>query len=406
MIESSFIRNLENSLNKPNLNNLKSIFYDNILENFNKLINDFPNAKFKITNKNIKKNDKNIIHIKVKETKKLNNDTYILESNYDYIFSLKNNKIIDGISKNIFTTIRNDQNKIDLSFYIPDNVLTGSKYDIDVILNKPLEETIIAGVIKPYQEKEILLELEPLASGGIFKITRAPSKPGIQIWSGILAHPDGIISFTKSINLLDDLNTNNRTISGEKGFLPYYYFPSEDNLKKQALYIGKNAYQLLYFGQIKDSLNLAKLAVKINETNEKLWLILSEAQISNKEYKNALNSLEKAENINSKLGEIYFAKSNVYLEISQQTKAKSALEKGITIEPNNHKAFFQLGNILLMEKNYEEAIKMFDKSINIKPDFWQAINNKALAYFEKNNINQSIKFLNQQSQLRKILNHY
>ena len=44
-----------------------------------------------------------------------------------------------------------------------------------------------------------------------------------------------------------------------------------------------------------------------------------------------------------------------------------------------------------MEKNYLEAIKLFDKSIKIKPDFWQAINNKGLAYFEKKNINLSIK---------------
>ena len=45
-----------------------------------------------------------------------------------------------------------------------------------------------------------------------------------------------------------------------------------------------------------------------------------------------------------------------------------------------------------MEKKYSEAIKLFDKSVNIKPDFWQAINNLGLAYYEKNNINRSIKF--------------
>jgi len=176
-----------------------------------------------------------------------------------------------------------------------------------------------------------------------------------------------------------------------RAIVPYYYFPTIKNLQKQSLYIGKNAYQLLYFGQYEDSLNLAKLAVKINAKNEKLWLILAEAQIANKKYKNALSSLNKAEQINSNISEIYFAKSNVYLKISEQTKAKIALEKGIKIEPNNHKAIFQLGNILLMEKNYLEAIKLFDKSIKIKPDFWPAINNQGLAYFEKNNINKSIK---------------
>ncbi len=176
-----------------------------------------------------------------------------------------------------------------------------------------------------------------------------------------------------------------------RAIVPYYYFPTIKNLQKQSLYIGKNAYQLLYFGQYEDSLNLAKLAVKINAKDEKLWLILAEAQIVNKEYKNALNSLNKAEQINSNNSEIYFAKSNIYLKISQQTKAKNALEKGIKIEPNNHKAIFQLGNILLMEKNYLGAIELFDKSIKIKPDFWQAINNQGLAYFEKNKVDLAIK---------------
>ncbi len=176
-----------------------------------------------------------------------------------------------------------------------------------------------------------------------------------------------------------------------QAIIPYYYFPSIKNLEKQSLYIGKNAYQLLFFGQYEDSLNLAKLAIKINPKNEKLWLILAEAQIANKQYKNALNSLGKAEKINSNISEIYFAKSNIYLKISQQKNAKSALEKGLKIDPNNHKAIFQLGNIFLIEKNYLEAIKLFDKSIKIKPDFWQAINNQGLAYFETNNINLSIK---------------
>jgi len=176
-----------------------------------------------------------------------------------------------------------------------------------------------------------------------------------------------------------------------QSLVPYYYFPTVKSLEKESLSIGKNAYQLLYFGNYKQSLQLAKLAVKINKTDEKLWLILAEAQIANKLYKNALNSLSKAQKINSNLGEIYFAKSNIYLKTSQLQKAKAELEIGLRIEPNNHRAIFQLGNILLMEKNYSGAINLFDKSIKIKPDFWQAINNQGLAYFEKDNINLSFK---------------
>ena len=175
-----------------------------------------------------------------------------------------------------------------------------------------------------------------------------------------------------------------------KALIPYYYFPSTKNLKKESLSIGNSAYQLLYFGQIKDSLNLAKLAVKINNSNEKLWAILAEAQIANNLYKDALISLNNAQKINPKLGEIYFAKSTIYLRQSQIEKAKKALEAGIKIIPENFRAIFQLGNIFLMEKNYEKAIKEFEKAVQIKPDFWQAINNKGLAYFELDKINLSI----------------
>jgi len=176
-----------------------------------------------------------------------------------------------------------------------------------------------------------------------------------------------------------------------QSLVPYYYFPTTKNIQKESLSIAKNAYQLLYFGQHTTSLNLAKLAVSINKTDEKLWLILAETQIANELYKKALNSLNRAENINPNLPEIYFAKSNIYLKISQIKNAKTALETGLKIEPNNHKAIFQLGNIFLIEKNYSAAIKLFDKALKIKTDFWQAINNQGLAYFEKNNIKESIK---------------
>ena len=175
-----------------------------------------------------------------------------------------------------------------------------------------------------------------------------------------------------------------------KAVIPYYYFPETKSLQKEGLSIGKQAYQLLYFGQIKDSLNLAKLAIKINNTNETLWTILAETQIANKLYDDALISLNNAQKINPKMGEIYFAKSTIYLKQSKIKKAKNSLLSGIKILPENFKAIFQLGNIYLMEKNYEKAIEEFDKAIKIKKDFWQAINNKGLAYFELNKIDLSI----------------
>ena len=212
ILKVDFLRNLENSLNTRDLEFIRKNFKNdegqNITKQFSKIINDFPDSKWKIKRLKINDPNKNILRIKVSGEKIINREIYILESNFDYSYSTKNGKIDEGIIKNLFTIIRNDNKKIDINFKIPDKVLTGSKYDIDIILNKPLEEVIIAGTIKPYQinsffEQELLLE--PLVSGGIFKMTRAPSKQGLQIWSGIIVHPEGMITFTKSIDIVDKL---------------------------------------------------------------------------------------------------------------------------------------------------------------------------------------------------------
>jgi len=171
ILKVDFLRNLENSLNTRDLEFIRKNFKNdedqNITKQFSKIINDFPDSKWKI--KRLKSNipNKEILRIKVSGEKIINGEIYILESKFDYLFSILNGKISEGIIKNLFTTIRNDNKKIDISFKIPDRVLTGSKYDIDIILNKPLEEVIIAGAIKPHQvyslfEQELLLE--PLAS--------------------------------------------------------------------------------------------------------------------------------------------------------------------------------------------------------------------------------------------------
>ena len=175
-----------------------------------------------------------------------------------------------------------------------------------------------------------------------------------------------------------------------KALIPNYYQPSTKNLKRESLSIGKSAYQLLYFGQIKDSLNLAKLAIMMDDSSETLWTILAEAQIASKLYEKALISLNKAQEINPRMGEIYFAKSSIYLIQSNLKEAKIALQSGLKILPKDNNAIFQLGNIFLMEKNYEKALEEFDKAIKIKSNFWQAINNKGLAYYELDNINLSI----------------
>ena len=205
-------RNIENALNSRNLKFIKQSFTNEenlkITKKFSKILKEFPDSKWKI--KKLKSNNpsEEIYQIKVIGKKLVHGEIYLLESQFNYLFSAVNGKINQGTIKKLFTIIRSDDKKIDISFSIPDKVLTGTKYDIDIILNEPLEEVIIAGGIKAHQVESFLepeIDLEPLVSGGIYKMTRAPSKPGIQIWSGIIAHPKGIITFTKSIDIVEKI---------------------------------------------------------------------------------------------------------------------------------------------------------------------------------------------------------
>ena len=205
-------RNIQNALNSRNLKFIKQSFTNEenlkITKKFSKILKEFPDSKWKI--KKLKSNNpsEEIYQIKVIGKKLVEGEIYMLESKFNYLFSAVNGKINQGTIKKLFTIIRSDDKKIDISFSIPDKVLTGTKYDIDIILNEPLEEVIIAGGIKAHQVDSFLepeIDLEPLVSGGIYKMTRAPSKPGIQIWSGIIAHPKGIITFTKSIDIVEKI---------------------------------------------------------------------------------------------------------------------------------------------------------------------------------------------------------
>jgi len=165
--------------------------------------------------------------------------------------------------------------------------------------------------------------------------------------------------------------------------IPFYNLPSKKFLKENGKQIGKNAYQLLYFGQFKEGLALAELAISLNPEDENLWALLAEAQISNKLFNQALLSIEKGKLINPLMSELYFAEGSIFLSQNKKEKAKKSLKEGLEIQPKNVNALFQYGNIFLMEKNYQKALFNYNKIIEIKADFWQAINNKGLIYFEQ-----------------------
>jgi hypothetical protein len=106
------------------------------------------------------------------------------------------------------STLRSGDPDLKVSLLIPDAVLTGQRYDLDVVFDDPLNGAVVAGAIKPVSVSELLrlqapdLQLEALGGGGLFKTVQAPFQPGSQTWAVLLVHPKGIVAASKQVRVV------------------------------------------------------------------------------------------------------------------------------------------------------------------------------------------------------------
>jgi hypothetical protein len=97
-----------------------------------------------------------------------------------------------------------------VTLVIPDAVLTGSRYDVDVVLDEPLGQALVAGGLAALTLRQVreqqspTIQLEPMGGGGLFKSVQAPFQPGVQTWAAMLVHPDGVITVTKQVRVVND----------------------------------------------------------------------------------------------------------------------------------------------------------------------------------------------------------
>ena len=85
----------------------------------------------------------------------------------------------------------------------------GSRYDIDVIFDEPLGQAVAAGGLiqltpeQRLEQRRPTIQLAPLGGGGLFKQVQAPQRSGIQSWAVMLVHPDGVITATQQVRVVD-----------------------------------------------------------------------------------------------------------------------------------------------------------------------------------------------------------
>ena len=53
------------------------------------------------------------------------------------------------------------------------------------------------------EQQRPLVQLAPLGGGGLFKQVQAPQRTGVQAWAVMLVHPDGVVTATKQVRVVD-----------------------------------------------------------------------------------------------------------------------------------------------------------------------------------------------------------
>jgi len=207
-------KRIESAFNTNDLANIDGVLETemalDIKKDFLDFQKEFPNARWEISPAGTLKDNRQLIQLAITALKKKENQIYSLETSQRIALEIKKGKITSHEIISEESILKSTNKPIDITLQIPNTALTGSRYDIDIIINQPLESSIIAGNLISlnddinFKKSQEDIELIPMGSGGIFKSVQAPMEPGYQKWAAIIVHPEGLISITKFVKIVSN----------------------------------------------------------------------------------------------------------------------------------------------------------------------------------------------------------
>ena len=176
----------------------------------------FGNARWRLTAGAALPDGRLPVAVRVSGTTQKDDLLFSLEAAQDLLLTTEAGLITGQEVRGDRSVLVNARGSIPVTLQIPDAVLTGSRYDVDVVLDEPLGQALLAGgltALTPEQVQEQRspdIQLEPMGGGGLFKSVQAPFQPGVQTWAAMLVHPDGVITVTKQVRVVSDKSQLNR----------------------------------------------------------------------------------------------------------------------------------------------------------------------------------------------------
>ena len=181
-----------------------------LMESFRRFSMRFPETRWAVTPGQPLADGRSTVKLAVSGTRQQDGLSYSFKANQRLAFSTEAGLITAQEVLSDQSVLTSARKSLPISLLIPDTVLTGSRYDVDVVVDQPLGKAMLAGGLTPVTAQQVLLQespdvqLEPLGGGGLFKSVQAPFQPGIQTWAALLVHPDGVITVSKRVQVVND----------------------------------------------------------------------------------------------------------------------------------------------------------------------------------------------------------
>ena len=181
-----------------------------LMESFRRFSMRFPETRWAVTPGQPLADGRSTVKLAVSGTRQQDGLSYSFKANQRLAFSTEAGLITAQEVLSDQSVLTSARKSLPISLLIPDRVLTGSRYDVDVVVDQPLGKAMLAGGLTPVTAQQVLLQespdvqLEPLGGGGLFKSVQAPFQPGIQTWAALLVHPDGVITVSKRVQVVND----------------------------------------------------------------------------------------------------------------------------------------------------------------------------------------------------------
>ena len=174
------------------------------------LLKQFPDASWTVTPGPTLKDGRSTVELNLQGTHSQGGKTFRLEASQQLALTTNGGRITSQAVLREQTIVRSGEQDLPVTLQIPDAVLTGQRYDVDVLFDEPLDGALVAGGLLALTSRQTTametpkLALDALGGGGLFKTVQAPYTPGEQTWAVLLVHPKGVVSATKRVRVVSE----------------------------------------------------------------------------------------------------------------------------------------------------------------------------------------------------------